>query len=272
MTAPLAGRLRHDWTAHDLAGMTWPEAARRLGAERGAVALLPVGAIEAHGPHLPLDADVIIARATAGHAADRLAARRQVPVVLPPIAYGVSRVGTCFAGTTPVGPELVTGLVATVLAEVARQGVRTFAVVNAHLEPAHVAAVEAGIAAFLAGDVEGCVVAFPDQRQARWAAMLSEEFRRGARHAGGYETSLLLAAAPETVRETLLAGLPPVWVDLPARLREGASTFAEAGGVDGYFGDPAVATAAEGAWLFGRLAEMVVLCLDEATTGGRDGE
>jgi len=155
-----------------------------------------------------------------------------------------------------------------VLAEVARQGVRRFAVVNAHLEPAHVAAVEAGIAAFLARDAGGCTVAFPDQRQPRWATMLSEEFRRGARHAGGYETSLLLAAAPETVRETLLAGLPPVWVDLPARLKAGATTFAEAGGVDGYFGDPASGTAAEGAWLFGRLAEMVVLCLDEAMAGG----
>ncbi len=269
MTAPLTGRLRHDWTAHDLAGMTWPEADRRLGP--GSIALLPIGAIEAHGPHLPLDTDVIIARATAGHAAYRLAARGDVPVVLPPITYGVSRVGTCFAGTTPVGPELVAGLVATVLAEVARQGVCRFAVVNAHLEPAHVAAVEAGIAAFLAGEAGGCTVAFPDQRQPRWAAMLSEEFRRGARHAGGYETSLLLAAAPETVREDMLVGLPPVWVDLPERLRAGATTFSEAGGVDGYFGDPASASAAEGAWLFGRLAEIVLLCLDEAVAGVEHG-
>ena len=53
--------------------MTWEEA--RDAAGPGSVAILPVGAIEAHGPHLPLETDVIIAQAMARAGAERLAAR-----------------------------------------------------------------------------------------------------------------------------------------------------------------------------------------------------
>ena len=55
---------------HTFAAMTWEEA--RDAAGPGAVAILPVGAIEAHGPHLPLETDVIIAEAMARAAAARL--------------------------------------------------------------------------------------------------------------------------------------------------------------------------------------------------------
>jgi creatinine amidohydrolase len=86
------------------------------------------------------------------------------------------------------------------------------------------------------------------------------------RHAGAYETSLMLTATPERVRAAMLRELPPVRVDLPSRLRAGAKTFAEAGGTNGYFGDPASATAAEGERLFAVLAKMIltaVLSLDD---------
>jgi hypothetical protein len=58
---------------HSLASLTWP-AVRDLPAAR-TVAVLPTGAIEAHGPHLPLGTDVIIAEAMARAGADLLAAR-----------------------------------------------------------------------------------------------------------------------------------------------------------------------------------------------------
>jgi creatinine amidohydrolase len=109
-------------------------------------------------------------------------------------------------------------------------------------------------------------VSFPDKRLEPWASLLSDEFQAGMRHAGAYETSLMLAAAPDRVRSEMLVGLEPVLVDLPAQLRAGAKTFAEAGGTNGYFGDPASATAAEGERLFGVLARMIltdVLALDD---------
>jgi creatinine amidohydrolase len=57
--------------------------------------------------------------------------------------------------------------------------------------------------------------------------------------------------------------LPPVWIDLPGKLRAGAKTFAEAGATLGYFGDPAIATAAEGEILFDALAHIYVTALRE---------
>lgn len=245
-----------------LADLTWVEAERVLSPD--AVILIPVGAIEAHGPHLPLDTDVVIATEVARRAATAMAIRRRQPVIVPPIVYGVSYVGTCFTGTVPVPPSVVTDLLASVISAISIAGPRRFVVVNAHLEPAHINAVIAGIEQAVAAN--GVSVAFPDKRDARWAATLSPEFRRGARHAGSYETSLMLAACPERVRKEILPTLSPVPIDLPARLRAGARTFAEAGGTDGYFGDPASASAAEGERLFSALVEMVLTSIDELGT------
>jgi creatinine amidohydrolase len=243
----------------DLSDLTWVEARDAL--TRECVVLLPIGAIEAHGPHLPLNTDVIIASETARRAAARLRARAIPAIVAPPISYGVSYVGAPFPGTVPAPPSVVSTLVEHVIAGFAAFGPARFAVVNAHLEPAHVEAIRQGVAR--AGATTRAAIAFPDKREPRWAASLSDEFRRGSRHAGAYETSLILAAAPEKVRTELLASLPPVFVDLPGRLRAGARSFAEAGGTEAYFGDPARATAAEGERLFTALATMIETAVAE---------
>ena len=65
------------------------------------------------------------------------------------------------------------------------------------------------------------------------------------------------------------AGLAPVWIDLPARLRAGATTFLEAGGELAYFGDPAAASPAAGHRLFDALAEMIAVSLLERRAGAR---
>ncbi|MEA2598225.1 MAG: creatinine amidohydrolase [Thermomicrobiales bacterium] len=242
-----------------LADLTWIEARAALGPD--CIIMLPVGAIEAHGPHLPLDTDVIIAVETSRRAAIRLRARDRLALIAPPITYGVSYVGAPFAGTVPAPSAAVSALVENVITGLATFGPTRFAVVNAHLEPAHVESIRHGIGRAAANT--GVTIAFPDKREPRWAAALSEEFRRGSRHAGAYETSLLLAAAPHKVRTDLLSSLPPVIVDLPSRLRAGARTFADAGGTDAYFGDPARATAAEGERLFDALASMIETAVDE---------
>ncbi len=78
-----------------LAELTWPEARDAFAA--GAVAILPVGATEAHGPHLPLATDVHIAVGAADRTAALLASENMPALILPPLAYGVSFVGTSFA-------------------------------------------------------------------------------------------------------------------------------------------------------------------------------
>lgn len=258
MTAPSTATKATPAATH-LADLTWVDAELALTADT--VILIPIGAIEAHGPHLPLDTDVVIATEVTRRAAATLTARGQLAVIAPAITYGVSIVGTCFPGTVPAPASAVSALLASAIVTIAGSGPRRFVVINAHLEPAHVDAVREGIEQALAAS--GATVAFPDKREPRWAATLSEEFRRGARHAGSYETSLLLAACPERVRVDSLKDLPPVWIDLPDRLRAGARTFAEAGGTAGYFGDPAAATAAEGERLFAALVTMTLTALDE---------
>jgi creatinine amidohydrolase len=240
-------------TVAELGSLTWQEAETLL--KRRPVGLLPVGATEAHGPHLPLNTDVVIAREMARRGG-YLIAESGVPVILlPEISYGVSFVGTCFGGTSPVAAESFEAHLVSVLHNLGTQGYRAICVCNAHLEPPHVDAIQRAIA--VASQATGVPMLAPDKRQEPWANRLGDEFRRGARHAGGYETSLLLAAAPQEVRWNLAEQLPPVWVDLPARLRAGARTFAEAGGTLGYFGNPAGASAAEGEALFDALATIV---------------
>jgi creatinine amidohydrolase len=254
-----------------LADLTWLEAQAAL--QQDTVVLLPIGAIEAHGPHLPLDTDVVIATEMAKRGADLLTEAGFEPIIAPPIVYGTSFVGTCFPGTTPVQAETITNSVTSIISHIAAWGPRRFCVVNAHLEPAHVGAIGEALNLIKVASrgernkiLAELRVSFPDKRLEPWASLLSEEFRAGMRHAGAYETSLMLAAAPGRVRTDVLPRLSPVLVDLPAKRRAGARTFAEAGGTNGYFGDPASATAVEGERLFGVLAQMIltdVLSLDD---------
>src|SRR5688572_23005760 len=132
--------MEHQRPVH-LADLTWPEAREWLA--RLPIGLLPIGAIEAHGPHLPLDTDVIIATATAARAARRLNERNVSSLLLPSVAYSVSFVGTSFSGTTPVDPDPFESYLASALIHHARQGYRAIVCCNAHLEPAHVARVGA---------------------------------------------------------------------------------------------------------------------------------
>jgi creatinine amidohydrolase len=255
-------------TVPALSELTWTEAAGLLSLRP--VGLLPVGAIEAHGPHLPLDTDVAIASAMAAEGGAMLQRAGIPAVTLPPVAYGVSFVGTCFPGTSPADFRAFEAYVSSVLSNVVSQGYRAICLCNAHLEPAHVEALSSALSRIQRDSP--IPLALPDKREPRWSASLSEEFRRGARHAGSYETSLMLAIRPESVRREVLEEIEPVWVDLPAALRAGATTFAEAGGVDGYFGDPAGASVQEGVALLSALGAMIFESVLEALAQPAPGQ
>jgi creatinine amidohydrolase len=239
--------------APELESMTWQEARDILSLRP--VGLIPVGAIEAHGPHLPLDTDSIIARAMA-HAGARFLRGSGLPaVVMPVVSYSVSFAGACFPGTTPVGPDAFTAYLGALLASSATQGYRALCICNAHLEPAHVDALTDAVNS--ARSRSSIPLVFPDQRIDERTPLLGDEFTRGSRHAGSYETSIVMAVAPHSVRRTELEELGPVWIDLPAALKRGARDFAEAGAELGYFGDPASATAEFGFELLNVLGAMI---------------
>jgi creatinine amidohydrolase len=233
--------------------MTWEEARDAAGPR--SVAILPVGAVEAHGPHLPLSTDLIIAGALARAGAARLAAAGLRAVVLPEFGYTAAPFAQDFPGTLSLTPETVTSAVADIAVSLARHGFEVLALANAHLDPAHLAALEA--AASLIRRRAAIAVAFPNLTSKPWALKLGEEFRSGACHAGRFETSIVLAERPELVRDSIRAALPANPASLSRAIRDGRRSFAEAGGPLAYFGAPAEATAEEGTGTIEVLGEML---------------
>ena len=222
--------------------MTWEEARDAAGPD--SVAILPVGAIEAHGPHLPLDTDIVIAQAMAREGAARLAARGSRVVLLPALAYTSAGFAQRFAGTLSLRPETVTATVVDIAGSLTWHGFGALAIANAHLDPGHLASIEAAV-----NQIRrelGLVVAFPNLTARPWALRLSDEFKSGACHAGQFETSIVLAERPELVREATRAALPPNPASLSRAIRDGKVSFEEAGGPRAYFGFPAQASAEEG--------------------------
>ncbi len=111
-----------------LAEMTWPEAQVRL--KEVDVALLPVGSLEQHGPHLPLDTDAFDANYLAHRVAEACDPPR--PLVLPLISYGVSYHHEDFSGTLSINPKTLTQLVYEVGVSAARNGITKLVILNGH--------------------------------------------------------------------------------------------------------------------------------------------
>ncbi len=248
-------------TSLRLGELTTEECAALLREPRPVV-LLPVGSTEPHGPHLPLATDAILSERVCERAAETLRAEGISAVVAPSLPYGVTRYAAGFAGAISLTPETTERLVEELCAAYLGAGFARVCVVNNHLEPAHIESLSRAIAR-----VPGAV--FANQLTRRWGRTLSDEFRRGDCHAGSYETSLVLAARPELVREELRAALTPVPISLSAAMREGKRTFVEMGADRAYFGTPSAASRAEGDDLYDRLATMVVTEVRESLEGAR---
>jgi creatinine amidohydrolase len=231
--------------------LTYERAAQLL--EGGATALLPAGATEAHGPHLPLCTDVVIAQAGAERAARRLELEGIPAAVLPPLAYAVTEYASEFAGTLSIPKDTARALALDVIRAAARTGFREVVICNAHLEPGNIEVLHDAVEQARG---EGLRAAFPDVTRKPHALRLGDEFKSGACHAGSYETSLVLAAQPSLVHQEIAAQLEPNPISLAKAIKDGKKTFLEAGGPRAYFGYPADATEAEGDLLYDAMADI----------------
>lgn len=194
----------------------------RAAALRDRVLVVPVGATEQHGPHLPLTTDTDIAVALAA----RLSALAPKVVVAPPMSYGASGEHQDFPGTLSIGSPATE----TVLVELGRSATLTWSrllLLCAH--GGNVAAVDRAVVRLQAEgrDVRGW---YPT-----W---------KGDAHAGHVETSIMLAIAPERVDcvRAEAGALEPLDVIFP-RLRAGGVAAVSANGV---LGDPTTADAETG--------------------------
>lgn len=212
-------------TDRELAGMTWPDI-------EASTVVVPVGSIEQHGPHLPLDTDTRIASAVA-HA---LTAHSGSVVVAPALAYGASGEHEGFVGTISIGHDVLER----VLVEYGRSAcrwARRVLFVNGHggNGPAVVKAVS--LLRYEGRDAAWFPCAFPDADA----------------HAGRTETSLLLHLSPDAVRvERAEQGNVAPIAELMPSLREGGIVSVSANGI---LGDPVGASAEEGEWLLENVIE-----------------
>lgn len=174
-----------------LGELTWPEALRRF--KEVDVALLPVGSIEQHGPHLPLDTDAFDAYYLALRVAE--ACRDPKPLVLPLIPYGVSYHHEDFSGTLSASPDTLSRLVYDIGTGVARHGITKLVIINGHggNSPAlHFAAQMINRDAHIFTCVDTGETSDPD------VDALAET--PNDVHAGEIETSTALAVRPSLVR------------------------------------------------------------------------
>lgn len=233
------------------AELTSPQVADLLDGPRRPVLLLPVGAIEPHGPHAPLGTDPLISTGVCERVARRLQDHPTLrALILPALPYGVTRYASAFPGAVHVSEETLYAIVTDVCTSLINQGFLDIIVINNHFEPEHVATLRRAANTLNVG--------YLDLVRRGNAARLTEEFQTGSCHAGQYETSLVLADRPDLVDHERMASLEPLEVDMPAAMAAGRKDFVAMGMHDAYCGSPAAATAAEGQRTFDTLTDMVL--------------
>ena len=219
----------------DSARTSWPE----IDSARGLIALLPVGALEQHGPHLPLDTDTVLAMGVARRLAERIGGW-----LLPAIGYGEAWSAEAWPGTISLSAETLQRSIEDIARGLSRIGVAGLVTVNGHFgNRAPIAAASYPLPVLH--------LDYPGLEDAAAEFCASKRAGPGFYHADEVETSMMLAIAPDAVRlERAVAEYPAFPADFGARpmqLREFNSS--------GVFGAPRPATAATGEKLIGRIVD-----------------
>ena len=216
-----------------LGAAAWPDLERT----GPLVLIVPLGATEQHGPHLPLETDTLIAVAVA----EAVGAARDDVAVAPALPYGSSGEHAGFPGTLSLGQEALE----LALVELVRSADRFDAVV---------------LASWHGGNAEPLARAVARLR-AEGRRVVAWDPRPGAAdlHAGRTETSLVLALAPERVGPARPVGVvEPLEVLLPQLRARGVRAVSP----NGVLGDATGAGPAEGRAIFARLVDDLAACVD----------
>jgi creatinine amidohydrolase/Fe(II)-dependent formamide hydrolase-like protein len=222
-------------------GLTWPLMEERLNTID--TVLLPVGAIEQHGPHLPLDTDSFDAEYLARRVAEACSPPR--PLVLPLLPYGVSYHHRDFRGTLSITNETLSRLVYDVGRSCADNGVLKLIIINGHggNDPA------LNYAAQMINRDTGIFVCV-DSGETSDVDIAQLVTTANDVHAGEIETSTTLAVRPEKVRMELARASVPEFSTpyLDFSSKRGISWFGSTRMISpsGVMGDPTRADVAKG--------------------------
>ncbi len=200
---------------HLIAKLDW-QTYNRIVAEASPVVLLPVGALEQHGPHLPMDVDAIIPTRICEAVAPRVGG-----LVAPTICYGYksqpkSGGGNHFPGTTSLNGQTLVMTVHDVILEFARHGVRKMAILIGHYENAMfmVEGIDLALRDLLMLGVDDMKVLRVDYWDFTSDETLKAVYPDGflgwpLEHAGVMETSVMLYLHPEFVDMAQAPSHPP---------------------------------------------------------------
>ena len=225
------------------ARMTAPSL-REIAGKPGALAILPIGSLEQHGPHLPVITDTASASAAAIRAA-RLVADDIPVAVLPGLWTGMSEHHLPFGGTITLDYDTLSRLIRCIVRSLKTLGFQRLFIVNGHggnMDPLAVAVRE------LAVEFAMPIVATTPWMLAPEEASKIFEVDTGAHHACEGEASVMLAIVPDAVKTEMFGqafGNQQHPVDVPADVSRFYS-FSERAPVTGTWGDPRSATAEKG--------------------------
>ncbi len=241
-----------------LGELTWPEAQESFRAVD--VALLPVGAIEQHGPHLPLDTDAYDAERLACDVAR--ACTTPHPLVLPLIPYGVSYHHDDFAGTLSIGPDTLSRLVYEIGMAAVRNGVKKLIIVNGHGGN--------GPALHFAAQMinrDGRIFTCVDTGETSDTDIESMTETPNDVHAGEVETSTSLALRPHLVKmdraETHILRFSSEYLDFTSKRGVGWYARTAPMSPSGVMGDPAKASREKGERMWAAIVRNLVELVED---------
>lgn len=229
----------------DFRHMSWPDVEEALNLNLPAI--LPLGAVEQHGAHLPLTVDADLAEGVA-----RALAARTGALLLPVCTYGETWSSEAFAGTLSISPETLRAMILDIGRGLIRMGVPALITLNGHFGNSG----PIGLAARVL-QAEGLPVLhldYPNLAEIAGRICSSEPAGPGFFHADEVETSMMMALRPEAVdltrAEAEYPEFPQTFGYEQFQLRDISKS--------GVFGDPRVSTAEKGERLIEEIVEAAL--------------
>jgi creatinine amidohydrolase len=243
-----------------LAGLTSAE----LEARSERLVVVPVGAIEQHGPHLPLETDTLLAAAVA----KAIVERTPGTLLGPTLELGCSSHHSSFPGTLSLRAETFVGLVVDLGRSLARAGI-TVVLLNAH--GGNRAQLDVALTELSVEGIRAYAFTYWQMLEDVVVDELGEAGRNACGHACALETSLMQHLHPDRVRtsEIPAGGTPPSWPDPHMFSRDALRVVRPFDEIrsDGVIGRPSLATPELGRRLFDAAVERGALTVERVMRG-----